>query len=334
MRKLQNLAVTRFVLIFGLLFCGKLSAQNIPPLAADDTYTGHLNRTLTVNALNGLLTNDTDADGGNLSVNPTPVASPATGILTLSNDGSFTFVPQMGFVGNVTIDYEVCDDGTANELISQFDFDTAALTTATVGPNATTINSNAVQTACGIRIGSGAGGSTGLDITIPNTGNIFDFSSFRIEFDYQDNEGTADIITGGNFRIYHITGNELGVVITVINGNTGLSTSYTRTLGSFLGGNVTYIVEYDELSGDITYTANGTTTTISNVAPDYSPLDTSLATAPIVGRFMDNSGGPDPSLCKIAITDTSKLCDTGTVNINITTSLVTNKRITYRLNPD
>jgi hypothetical protein len=300
----------------------------------DDVYVGYLNRAITVDVLNGVLANDTDSDGGGLSVNPTPVVPPITGILTLGNDGSFTFVPQTGFVGNVTFDYEVCDDGTVNQLVSQFDFDTSALTTATVGPNAITINSNAVQTACGVRIGSGAGGSTGLDITIPNTGGIFNFSSFRIEFDYQDNEGTADIITGGNFRIYHITGNELGVSITVINSNTGLSTTYTRTLGSFLSGNVTYIMEYDELTGDITYTANGTTTTLSNVAPDYSPLDTNLSTAPIVGKFMDNSGGPDPSLCKIAITDTSKLCDIGTVNISILASLITNKRITYRVDPD
>lgn len=324
----------RIVFFGSILFCWPLFGQNIAPIATDDVYTGYLNRTTTVDVSNGVLANDTDPDGGSLSVNPIPVVSPTTGILTLGNDGSFTFVPQAGFVGNVAFDYEVCDDGTASQLVSQFDFDTSALTTATVGPNATTINSNAVQTACGVRIGSGAGGSAGLDITIPNTGGIFDFSSFRIEFDYQDNEGTADIITGGNFRIYHITGNELGVAITVIDGNTGFSTTYTRTLGSFLGGNVTYIVEYDELTGDITYTANGTTTTISNVAPDYSPLDTSLATAPIVGRFMDNSGGPNPSLCKIAITDTSKLCDIGTVNMSISASLITNKRITYRIDPD
>ncbi|WP_299535374.1 Ig-like domain-containing protein [Ulvibacterium sp.] len=331
---MASFTYSQFIFIGSILFCCTLFGQNTPPVATDDVYPGYLNRNITIDALNGVLTNDTDPDGGSLTVNPTPVVSPVNGILTLGNDGSFTFVPQAGFVGNVNFDYEVCDDGTANELVSQFDFDTSTLTAATVGPDATSINSNAVQTACGVRIGSGAGGSTGLDITIPNTGSIFDFTSFRIEFDYQDNEGTADIITGGNFRIYHITSNELGVSITVINGSTGLSTSYTRTLGSFLSGNVTYIVEYDELTGDITYTANGTTTTISNVAPDYSPLDTSLVTAPIVGRFMDNSGGPDPSLCKIAITDTSKLCDIGTVNINITTSLITNKRITYRVNPD
>ncbi len=324
----------RIVFLVSMLVYCPLFGQNIAPTATDDIYPGHLNRTITADISNGVLANDTDPDGGSLSVNPIPVVSPTTGILTLGNDGSFTFVPQTGFVGNVTFDYEVCDDGTASQLVSQFDFDTSALTTATVGPNATTINSNAVQTACGVRIGSGAGGSAGLDITIPNTGGIFDFTSFRIEFDYQDNEGTADIITGGNFRIYHITGNELGVAVTVIDGNTGFSTMYTRTLGSFLGGNITYIVEYDELTGDITYTANGTTTTISNVAPDYSPLDTSLATAPIVGRFMDNSGGPNPSLCKIAITDTSKLCDIGTVNMSISASLITNKRITYRVNPD
>lgn len=312
----------------------ELAAQNTPPVATDDGYTGYLNRTMTQSAGNGLLANDSDPDGGTLSVNPTPVTSPSSGTLTLAADGSFTYIPQLGFTGSVTFDYSVCDDGTTNQLVSQFDFDTPALTTATVGPNATTINPNAVQTACGVRIGSGAGGSAGLDITVPNTGGIFNFTSFSIELDYRDNENTADIITGGNFRIYHITGNQIGVAITVIDGNTGNSTTYTQNLGNFLSGTANYIVEYDELTGDIIYTANGTTTTINNVAPDYSPLDTSLVVAPIVGRFMDNSGGPNPSLCKIAVTDTSKLCDTATVTINMTTSLITNRRITYRVDPD
>ncbi len=317
-------------ILLGIGFFG--FSQNVAPTALPESYTNFLNQTLVVDAGMGLLANDVDPDGGSLSVNPTPVNGPTTGSLTLNEDGSFTFNPLMGNTADVTFDYQICDDGTANQVVSHFDFDTATLTSATVGPDATSLNPNAVQTACGIRIGTGAGGSTGLDFVIPNTGSIFNFTSFKIEIDYQDNESTADIVTAGNFRLYHITGNEIGISVTVINGTTGLSTTYTRTLGSFLPGNVTYIVEYQELTGDIIYTANGVTTTFFNVAPDYSPLDTSLVVDPIVGQFMDNAGGPDPSLCRIVFTDSSILCDISTATIHTQTSVITNRKITYRVN--
>ncbi|MGB5171943.1 Ig-like domain-containing protein [Eudoraea sp.] len=331
--EILSLRIVGRILLLLFMVMGYLGySQNIAPTALPDSYTNFINQTLVVDASTGLLANDNDPDGGVLSVNPTVVSGPTSGTLNLNSDGSFTFNPLIGNAADVTFDYQVCDDGIANELVSQFDFDTAALTTATVGPNASSVNPNAVQTACGIRIGTGAGGSAGLDFVIPNTGSIFNFTSFNIEFDYQDNESTADIITAGNFRVYHITGNELGISITVINGITGLSTTYTRTLGNFLGGNITYSIEYQELTGDIIYTANGVTTTLANVAPDYSPLDTSLVVDPVVGRFMDNAGGPDPSLCRVVFIDSSILCDVATATINTLTSVITNRKITYRVN--
>lgn len=329
-KSINKLKILVLCLLLGLGTFGY--GQNVAPTALPDSYSGFLNQTLTIDVAAGLLANDNDPDGGVLSVNPTPVSGPTTGTLSLNTDGSFVFNPLIGNTADVTFEYQVCDDGTANQIVSHFDFDTATLTDATVGPDAIGVNPNAVQTACGIRIGAGAGGSTGLDFEIPNTGGIFNFTSFNIEFDYQDNENTADIITAGNFRIYHITGNEVGISITVINSNTGISTTYTRNLGGFLAGNVTYSIEYQEQTGDIIYTANGTVTTFSNVAPDYSPLDTSLASNPIVGRFMDNAGGPDPSICRVVFTDTSILCDIATATINTLTSVITNRKITYRVN--
>lgn len=307
-------------------------SQKQPPVAVDDAYATGLNSTLTVGAAQGVLTNDTDPNGtGGLSVDPNPQTNPGNGSLTLNADGSFTYVPNPGFSGSDAFSYRVCDDGTPYELVSRFDFDTPALDQATVGPNATSVNPLSAQTGCGIRIASGSGGSTGIDVMIPNTGGIFDFTSFVVDFEYQDQENTADIVTAGNFRIWHITGNNLGVEVQVIDGNTGLPATYSQNLGGFLSGNNPYTIEYDELTGDVIYTANGSTTTF-NLAPPYSPLNTSLSSQIQVGRFMDNSGSGTPSLCSIAFTDASKLCDVGTVTIDIPTSVITNRRITYRVN--
>ncbi|MBC2838302.1 hypothetical protein [Robiginitalea sp. SC105] len=202
-----------------------------------------------------------------------------------------------------------------------------------MGPDASRVHNNAVQTGCGIRIGSGAGGGVGIDVQVPDTGNIFGFSSFAASFEYRDQESTADIITAGNFRIYHISADVLGIQVVVIDGITGTPTTHTQALGNFLTGSNLYEVEYDELTGDVIYTANGTTTTYT-VAPPNSPLDTSAADDITYGRFMDNNGSSLPSLCYIAIRDTSKRCATGLVNLEVFASIITNRKITYRVNPD
>jgi len=321
-----------FVTIWLLCTTTFLVAQKSPPVANDDSYVTGLNSTLNVNTANGLLTNDTDPNGTfGLTVRTTPVSGPTSGAVTLNADGSFSYIPAPGAAAPASFEYLVCDNGTPDSVVSRFDFDTVPLTTATVGPDAISIDADAAQTGCGIHIPPGrSGGAKGLDLVIPNTGSIFDFTSFRFDFEYRDQEGTADIATAGNFRVYHITGDQLGLRVSVINGSTGLPANYTVTLGSFLNGNIPYTVEYDELAGNVIYTANGTTTT-TNIAPPYSSLNVSLATDITIGRFMDNSGTALSALCSIAFTDTSKLCATGMVTVDIVTSVITNRRITYRV---
>lgn len=318
-----------------ILLCavGASHAQNLAPIANNDTYVALANQPLLINAANGVLTNDTDPDGGTLIVHPTLGSGPTSGSLLLYPNGSFQFTPTTGFFTPVTFQYRVCDNGIASQLISQFDFSTPSLTTATVGPNATSINPNTAQAACGIRT-TVSGGSAGLDLVIPNSTGLFDFTSFKISFAYRDQEGTADIITGGNFRIYHITGDQLGIRINVIDSSTGTSTVYTQNLGNFLAGSNTYTVAYDELTGTITKTINGTTTVYPSIASDFSPLDTALASDVTVGLFMDGSGSATPSLCSIQITDESSLCTVATVTINTSTNLLTNRKITHRVAPN
>lgn len=322
------------LLLFVLFTTPVTLAQNVAPVAVDDTYSVGFDFSLTRDGTNSLLSNDSDANGNStLSVQTTPDTNPSNGAVVLNTDGSFTYTPNNGFVGTDSFSYRVCDDGTPATVVSRFDFNTVTITDATIGPNATSVNANAAQTGCGIHFPSGSGGSTGFDIVVPNSSGIFDFSSFEISFEYQDQESTADIVTAGNFRIYHIGGNTLGVQITVINGTTGLQQSFTQSLGNFVSGNNLYSVAYNETTGNITYTANGTTNTFA-VAPPNSPLDSASATDVTIGRFMDGSGSSLPSLCSMEFVDTSVLCDVGTVTIDITASIITNRRITYRVDPN
>ena len=287
-----------------------------------------------VSAINGLLANDIDANGfATMAVQTLPVNTPSNGSVVFGADGSFTYTPNTGFIGMDTFTYRVCDNGTPNDIVSRFDFDNPDLSIASTGPNATSVNLSAAQTGCGMHFPSGSGGSTGFDINIPNTGGIFDFTSFTVSFEYEDQESTADIITAGNFRVWHITRNQVGIRVDVINGTTGLADSFNLTLGSFVSGNTPYSIGYNEITGSVTYTANGSTT-IFALAPAYSPLNTALASNILVGRFMDASGSSRPSLCSMELVDESRFCNDALVTLNVNASIITNRRITYRVKPN
>ncbi len=79
---------------------------NDPPVAVDDSYTVDEDVTLVV-AEPGVLSNDWDNQGQNLTVSL--VTGVTTGTLTLSANGSFTYVPAAGFDGIVTFTYRAFD---------------------------------------------------------------------------------------------------------------------------------------------------------------------------------------------------------------------------------
>ncbi|MCA9246607.1 MAG: tandem-95 repeat protein [Planctomycetales bacterium] len=81
---------------------------NEPTVAADDDYGVPAGTRLTVDAADGVLKNDTDPEGDSLSAQV--VSPPSHGVLTLRNDGSFEYVPQVGFVGLDTFAYAADDD--------------------------------------------------------------------------------------------------------------------------------------------------------------------------------------------------------------------------------
>ncbi|KKK78234.1 hypothetical protein LCGC14_2845610, partial [marine sediment metagenome] len=103
---------------------------NAPPVAVDDAYGTSVDVTLEVSTGDeGVLANDTDADGDALSA--VLVDGPNYGVLTLNGDGTFTYVPNPGFVGVDGFTYRANDgqrigtgDITVNmNLGSDFSFD-------------------------------------------------------------------------------------------------------------------------------------------------------------------------------------------------------------------
>src|SRR5688572_18393872 len=85
-----------------------IGGGNVPPVAVGDSYATSEDQTLNVNATNGVLANDADANGNPLTA--VLVGGVASGTLTLHPNGSFDYAPAAQFSGPVTFTYQA-DDG-------------------------------------------------------------------------------------------------------------------------------------------------------------------------------------------------------------------------------
>jgi hypothetical protein len=94
--------------VLSLFFCSNITAQNTQPVAINDLY-----RTVVDSIIVGnILDNDYDPNGNNLTVSTTPLVDVTNGTNVINSDGSFTFVPNVGFIGRDSFIYEICDDGS------------------------------------------------------------------------------------------------------------------------------------------------------------------------------------------------------------------------------
>ena len=80
------------------------------PIANNDNYVVLASQLLTIDTTQGLLVNDADPDGDTISVVTQPIRDAASGTLTLSADGSFTYQPNVGFSGADSFEYQIMAD--------------------------------------------------------------------------------------------------------------------------------------------------------------------------------------------------------------------------------
>jgi large repetitive protein len=88
--------------------------QNQFPIAADDGYVAIAETLLSVSADEGVLVNDSAADGDPLSA--VLVAGTAHGTVTLNPDGSFDYQPEIGFTGEDSFTYQASDGVGLSEV--------------------------------------------------------------------------------------------------------------------------------------------------------------------------------------------------------------------------
>ena len=87
--------------------------ENVPPVSQDDTFAVDAEGTLIIEAP-GLLGNDSDADSDVLTA--LLASGPTQGMLTLQDDGSFSYTPATDFVGTDTFTYTASDGKMSGNL--------------------------------------------------------------------------------------------------------------------------------------------------------------------------------------------------------------------------
>ena len=80
---------------------------NAPPVAHNDAYGAVESQALSVTAVNGVLANDTDPQGGALIASL--IAQATHGAVTLNSDGSFAYTPTTGYIGPDAFTYAATD---------------------------------------------------------------------------------------------------------------------------------------------------------------------------------------------------------------------------------
>jgi hypothetical protein len=105
------------------------TAGNTKPMALPDVAQTVLNTSVSGQVTN----NDTDADGNSLTA--TLISQPSNGVVAMSINGNFTYIPNNGFTGTDKFRYRICDNGAPSMC------DTASVTVYVMpltGPVATT----------------------------------------------------------------------------------------------------------------------------------------------------------------------------------------------------
>ncbi len=91
------------------------------PVATTDSYAATYETTLVVDAVSGVLANDTDSDGDMLSavqfLRYGVGDEPDHGTLSLDPDGSFEYVPDAGFTGTDTFSYRASDGLLRSDVV-------------------------------------------------------------------------------------------------------------------------------------------------------------------------------------------------------------------------
>lgn len=126
-----------------------------------------------------------------------------------------------GYMYMVQTDSNGCEGIGAINTISRFDFNYHPLTKATIGPDATSHDSDAYSNGVGYQITEDCGGGKGIDLTIP--GATFDRGKMCMTYSWQRDESFADFFNRGGVT-FRVRSGKLEVGLEIDDGSGGSTT--------------------------------------------------------------------------------------------------------------
>ncbi|MCU0360619.1 MAG: hypothetical protein MUF75_07870 [Bacteroidia bacterium] len=178
------------------------------------------------------------------------------------------------------------------QVLSQFTWNSNPVTTAAVGPNATSVSGSAISSPGGV------GGTNGLNaglptadinLTIPTGGGLFDVSGIDVSIDYQRDETVGSFFTRGSSLI--ITGAaNLSVSYRVDNGAGGFNTVNSGNVYAIPSDNTfrTYRFVYLPTTGTGSLFVNGTSVW-TNDGPDNRSMYWTGSGNIVIGALLDGA---------------------------------------------
>ena len=290
-----------------------VTSVNDVPVAADDIATTNEDTPLTVTAANGLLKNDTDADGDVLTitgfsiagVTGTPVVGtaftiPNVGSITINADGSYSFTPIANYNGAVPeITYTV-SDGKGGLATAKLNISVTSVNDVPVAVNDTATTNE----------------DTPLTVTAAN-------GLLR-----NDTDADGDVLTITGFSIAGVTGTPVvGTAFTIPNvGSITINAdgSYSFTPIANYNGTVpeiTYTVS-DGKGGTATAELNISVTSLNDVPVAVNDNTTTTPGTPVIIDVLANDTDLDDGLDAGTVVITLQPAN-GTLTINPTTGRVT-----------
>jgi uncharacterized delta-60 repeat protein len=288
-----------------------VNTSNTAPIGVNDNYVLIENH-----VLNGttVLSNDTDIDANTLTVNTTPTIDTIEGNLTLNADGSFSYIPNAGYIGSDTFTYELNDGNGGTSTAQVF---------LNINPNSVP---NAMNDSYQMDEDSVLNGTTVLandvdaegDTLTINTTAIADVSSGALtinadgSFTYTPNAN----FTGIDSFTYEVDDgkgdtNQAVVSITVDPVNDlpiGVTDNYSTNEDTVLNGS-TVLVNDSDIDGDtltidtvaISSTTKGTLVLSSDGSFVYSPNADVNGDDSFIYQVNDGQGGTDEVTVNITI---------------------------------
>ena len=138
-----------------------LTVADVAPVVVAQSYLASENGTLTLPA-GSLLVGATDEAGNPLTV--PVVGAPANGTITVNPDGSFTYVPNAGYLGPDSFTYEA-NDGTLNSNVATVNIAVGQYLQPTALPSNYSVSENGILAVPAMGVLSGAADPNGLALS-------------------------------------------------------------------------------------------------------------------------------------------------------------------------